>query len=173
MIRLAKSADVSVLPLVERRAALQFNDWLAETGLTPAILEDVSTLEELEDARQRGQLWVASQSNAELIGFAQVIVLDHVAHLDELDVVPEHSRMGVGSRLLDTVCAWARGAGFPKITLSTFRNVPWNRPFYERRGFSTIDVRHLGPEHLALVAAERARGLLTDRRVMMERRLAG
>lgn len=173
MIRPAKLEDIAVLPLVEQRAVRQFNAWLAETGLTPAILEDVSTLEELEDARRRGQLWVATRSSAELIGFAQATVLDHMAHLDELDVVPEHSRNGVGSRLLDTVCAWAREAGYAKITLSTFRDVPWNRPFYERRGFSVIDSRQLGPEHLALIEAEQARGLLTDRRVIMECPLAG
>jgi GNAT superfamily N-acetyltransferase len=171
VIRRAEPDDISALPIVERRAVRQFGSWLAETGLTPAILEDVSDARELEDAGQRGHLWVAVRPNAEIIGFAQVMVLDNVAHLDELDVVPEHSRRGVGSLLLATVCTWAREAGYPTITLTTFRDVPWNRPFYERRGFTVIDSRELGPEHLALIAAEQARGLRTDRRVMMEYRL--
>jgi GNAT superfamily N-acetyltransferase len=172
-IRPAKPEDVATLPLVEQRAVRQFSSWLAETGLTPAVLEDVSSLPELEDARRRGQLWVATSSNGEVVVFAQAMILDQMAHLDELDVVPEHGRKGVGSRLLETVRAWARQAGYSKITLSTFRDVPWNRPFYESRGFSVCDSAALGPEHLALIAAERARGLRTDRRVIMECSLTG
>ena len=56
--------------------------------------------------------------------------------------MPEHMRKGVGSRLIETVCRWARDAGHAKITLSTFRDVPWNRPFYESRGFQVVDAQH-------------------------------
>ena len=43
-------------------------------------------------------------------------------------------------------------AGYPRITLSTFRDVPWNRPFYERRGFRVVDPGGLPPQHRDLVA---------------------
>jgi GNAT superfamily N-acetyltransferase len=172
LIRYATRDEIAFLPSVEKRAVRQFEGWLAETGLTGAILDDVSSLEELGDAQRRGHLWVAVAPDGELVGFAQVIVLDQLAHLDEVDVVPEHGRKGVGSRLVAAVTDWARQAGYPKMTLSTFRDVPWNRPFYEKRGFCVVDSRHLWPEHAALVAAERARGLRTDLRVIMECSLA-
>jgi GNAT superfamily N-acetyltransferase len=171
VIRLADESEVAALPSVERRAARLFDGWLTETGLTPAFLENVSSVEELEDARQRGHLWIAAAPDGELAGFAQVVILDGLAHLDEIDVVPEHGRQGVGRQLLDAVCGWAYTAGYSKITLSTFRDVPWNRPFYEKRGFRVVEKR-LPPEHRQLVDSERRRGLRTDLRVIMERELA-
>lgn len=168
VIRRAEAGDIATLPSIERRAVRLFETWLRETGLTPAVLADVSTHGELDDARRRGHLWVATSAGGELVGFAQIAILDRVAHLDEVDVVAEQGRRGIGSRLLSAVCEWARLAGYPKITLSTFRDVPWNRPFYERRGFRVVDPRDLPPEHLALIAAEHGRGLRTDLRVIME-----
>jgi GNAT superfamily N-acetyltransferase len=171
VIRIAEASDIAALPSVERRAARLFDNWVSETGLTPAFLEDVSSTEELDEARQRGHLWVAAANDGELAGFAQVVILDGVAHLDEIDVIPEHGRQGVGSRLVDAVCRWARSAGYLKVTLSTFRDVPWNRPFYEKLGFRDVETP-LPPQHRQLVAGERERGLRTDLRVIMERNLA-
>jgi 4-diphosphocytidyl-2-C-methyl-D-erythritol kinase len=169
-IRLAEVDDLPQLPDVERRAVTLFEHWLAETGLTPAVLADVSSLEELEAARVAGHLWVATVDTGEIVGFAQAAILDGLVHLDEVDVVPEHGRQGVGSRLVDAVCRWAEGAGYPAVTLSTFRDVPWNRAFYERRGFRVDEAVAVWPEHRALVDAERARGLRVDVRVIMVRR---
>jgi GNAT superfamily N-acetyltransferase len=169
-VRLAEIADVPSLASIERRAVVLFEGWPAQTGLTPDVLKDVSSFEELDEARRRGQLWVAT-CGSEIVGFAQAMILDGAAHLDEIDVVPEHMRQGVGSRLIETVCRWAREAGCAKITLCTFRDIPWNRPFYESRGFHVVDPQRLSPQLRALVAAEHARGFRADRRVVMERPL--
>jgi 4-diphosphocytidyl-2-C-methyl-D-erythritol kinase len=168
-VRRAEADDVPELPSVERRAVTLFEGWEKETGLTPAVLSDVSSLEELEGARAAGHLWVATTDTGEVVGFVQVVILDGLAHLDEVDVVPEHGRQGVGSRLVDAVCRWAEGAGYPAITLSTFRDVPWNRAFYERHGFRADEALAERPEHGALVAAERVRGLRVDLRLLMAR----
>lgn len=169
-IRLAEAADVPLLASIERRAVQLFAGWTAQTGLTPEAFDSVSSFEELEEARQGRRLWVATRGT-EIVGFAQAMVLDAVAHLDEIDVVPEHMRKGLGSRLIDTVCGWARAAGYPKVTLTTFRDVPWNRPFYERRGFRVVDAGSLAPQHRQLVETEHSRGFRTDLRVVMERPL--
>ena len=171
IIRLAEPDDVRHLPSVERRAGELFRTYMEETGLTPEKLDDVSDFDELEDARRRNHLWVATTADGLPIAWAMALILDGLAHLDEIDVLPEHGRQGVGTRLLETVCQWARDAGYRKITLSTFRDVPWNRPFYEQRGFRVVDHNALLPEHRALVAGEAERGLRTDLRVMMERDL--
>ncbi len=168
LIRLAEAEDIAVLPSVERRAASLYNSCLSVSGLTPAILERVSSTEEFDAARRRGYLWVAVSAESEPVGFALVTILDGQPHLNELDVIPEHGRKGIGTRLLWTVCGWARDAGYASVTLSTFRDIPWNAPFYERHGFRVVDPAHLLPEHRELVTAERARGLRTDLRVVME-----
>jgi uncharacterized OsmC-like protein len=43
-------------------------------------------------------------------------ILDGLAHVDELDVVPDLGRQGVGSRLLQTVIDWAAEHGYPAVT---------------------------------------------------------
>ena len=102
-IRLAEPVDIRWLADVERRAVRLFEGWTRETGLTAEILGDVSSDQELHEAMERGHLWVAT-CDGEVVGFAQAMVLDGIAHLDEIDVVPAHTRKGVGSRLVETVC---------------------------------------------------------------------
>jgi len=46
---------------------------------------------------------------------------------------------GVGRRLIGHVIAWARAEGFVSLSLTTFRNVPWNGPFYASLGFVEDD----------------------------------
>lgn len=169
VIRLAKPEDVAQLPSLELRAVRLFEGWSNETGMTQAALEDVSEFDELDAARRRRNLWVAAlPDDATLVGFAQIDILDGEPHLDEIDVVPEHGNRGIGSRLIAVVLEWARSAGYSKVTLSTFRDVPWNRPFYERRGFRVVETGTLGPEHQQLIELERSRGLRSELRVIME-----
>jgi len=46
--------------------------------------------------------------------------------------------------------------------------VPWNGPFYQRRGFHVVDSSQLSEEHVELEVTERQRGLRTDLRVAMK-----
>jgi GNAT superfamily N-acetyltransferase len=59
-------------------------------------------------------------------------------HLGELDVLPEHGRRGVGTALVGTVMEWGRSRGFSEITLTTYRDLAWNAPFYSGIGFSIV-----------------------------------
>ena len=172
LIRRAEAADIPRLPSVEARAVKLFDDWIAQTGLTREILDTVTSVEEFEAARQRGQLWVAVAADQEPLGFAIVIILDGLAHLDEIDVIPEHARRGIGTALVRAVCEWAAQEEYGKVTLSTFRDVPFNAPFYARLGFVPVAPENLPPEHVELVKGENARGLCVDKRIVMERRTA-
>ncbi len=69
------------------------------------------------------------------VGFARLDVLGGEAHLEQLCVHPEHGRLGIGRALLEAACGWAREAGYDEISLATYRDVPWNGPFYARAGF--------------------------------------
>jgi GNAT superfamily N-acetyltransferase len=95
-----------------------------------------------------------------------------IAHLEELDVLPAHGRKGLGSELLDTVCTWAKQAGYSAVTLTTFRDIPWNAPFYEHRGFQVVSPSEFSNEYVQLVISEERRGLRADLRVMMACALA-
>lgn len=73
------------------------------------------------------------------LGFACVGIVDGSAHLWQLSVLPSAGGQGLGGALLEAACEWARGRGYRDITLTTFRDVPWNRPFYARKGFKVLD----------------------------------
>jgi GNAT superfamily N-acetyltransferase len=172
-VRRAAAADIAHLPEVERQAAARFAICFDETGLTDELVARVNSVESFEHARQAGRLWVAVAPTGAVVGFALVRDVGGYAHLEELDVVPSHGRHGLGSALLATVCAWAREAGYPAVTLRTFRDVPWNAPFYRRRGFQVVDASELSEQHVALDDVERRQGLRTDLRVTMTLPTAG
>ncbi|MFC7644232.1 GNAT family N-acetyltransferase [Streptosporangium lutulentum] len=95
--------------------------------------------------------------------------VDGALHLDQLAVHPDHGRRGIGGRLLEAVCDHATSAGAAAVTLTTFRDVPWNGPWYAQRGFAVLDPAEWGPELVALVEHERELGIELAPRVVMRR----
>jgi 4-diphosphocytidyl-2-C-methyl-D-erythritol kinase len=85
-----------------------------------------------------GQVWVACPEDGVPVGMVIASLREGAVYIEELDVLPEHGRRGLGARPLGRVCAWARAQGHPAVTLSTFRDVPWNGPFYRRHGFRDL-----------------------------------
>jgi len=166
-VRPAIPDDVAPLPEIEQAAASLFGSYPHDLGLTDDILSHVNSIETFSKAQQAGYLWVCAAKAGDIVGFALVRGIGGHAHLDELDVLPSHGRRGVGSALLQAVCSWATAAGYPGVTLRTFRDVPWNAPFYRRRGFIVVASTALSPEHGRLETIERERGLRVDLRVTM------
>jgi GNAT superfamily N-acetyltransferase len=93
------------------------------------------------------------------VGFISVDVVDDEAHIAQLSVLPELGRRGFGRALLDEAILWAQGQGLTGVTLTTFRHVPWNAPFYDRVGF--VEVVDPAPRLATIRQDERARGLDT------------
>ena len=90
------------------------------------------------------------------VGFVCVELVDGIPHIWQLAVLPEHGRKGLGRALLEGACDWARTEKFDAITLTTYRDVPWNGPFYKSLGFVTIDT--LTPELRTIREHERSIG---------------
>src|SRR5262252_2669478 len=160
----ARPEDLSELTKIELAAARLLAGHAPES-----VLCETTSQEEFQKALRNGHLWVALAADAP-VGFAHVEVIDaRSAHLEEIDVLPAHGRRGVGTRLVDQVCRWAASAGHSSVTLTTFRDVPWNMPFYERLGFRVIPGAKLSSALRAIVDNETRRGLDPSRRVAMER----
>ncbi|MGG6294647.1 GNAT family N-acetyltransferase [Leptolyngbya sp. AN02str] len=87
----------------------------------------------------------------------------------ELDVLPAHGRQGLGRALVETVCQWAQQQGCQEMTLSTFRDIPWNAPFYAKLGFRLMDDSALTPALREIQQQEADYGLPIDDRVFMSR----
>jgi ribosomal protein S18 acetylase RimI-like enzyme len=125
----------------------------------------------LESHRAAGRAW-AVESSGEVAGYVLVDVVDGAAHVEQVSVDPAFARRGLGRRLIDHVAAVAEAKGRPAVTLTTFRDVPWNAPYYRRCGFRDLAESELGPELRRLRDAEAAHGLDPTLRVCMRRDLA-
>lgn len=158
----ARPRDLPVLPGIELAAARLL------VGHAPeSVLSEATSAADFERACRDGHLWVALYGDTP-VGFAHVKVFETgVAHLEELDVHPAHGRRGLGRRLVETARDWAMRKQFQSITLSTFRDVPWNMPFYAKLGFTVVPSAELTPALEWLVDNETRRGLDVERRVIM------
>jgi GNAT superfamily N-acetyltransferase len=155
-------SDLEVLPSIEREAASLFAGW----DVPIEVLQEQTTLQEFSAAQRAGRLWVARTQRG-VVGFALVDLVGGEPHLEEMDVLPSQGRQGIGRALVQAVQAWARVSGYASLTLTSFRHVPWNAPFYERIGFREIPLQELSPALQAVVREEAGRGLDPATRVVM------
>ncbi len=86
-------------------------------------------------------------------------------HIDELDVAREHQGQGIGRRLLGHAIQYARTHDFSCLSLTTFRAVPWNAPFYATLGFLEWDPQD-APDIIHKALAKEAAFGLKDRCAM-------
>ncbi|GAA1873895.1 GNAT family N-acetyltransferase [Actinomadura bangladeshensis] len=93
------------------------------------------------------------------VGFAAVEEVDGAAHLEQISVRGDLTGRGIGARLLAEVMARAAAAGSPGVSLLTFRDVPWNGPWYARHGFAELPEEQWGPGIRSYWAAEIEAGL--------------
>ena len=168
-IRQARPADLQLLASIELEAAALFADWPTDLGLDAEALKEVDSIQTFHEAQENGNLWVAVDADDAPVGFAFIRRIDEAAHLEEMDVLPLHGRKGLGSALLQAACSWAKESGYKAVTLSTFRDVPWNGPFYASHGFHIVEPNDLPPALLRVVDLEHQRGLRTNLRVIMRR----
>jgi GNAT superfamily N-acetyltransferase len=106
-----------------------------------------------------------------VVGLAATVTVDGRPHLEQLAVHPDHGRRGIGGALLETVCAEAAAAGHTRLTLTTFRDLPWNGPWYADRGFSVLPRAEWGPGLEGVWRAEERAGIRVLPRVVMVREL--
>jgi GNAT superfamily N-acetyltransferase len=131
-IRRARPEEFALLREIEFKA-----DKLFETvGIGPFVND------EAED--HFGQAALVLLVGDPPLGFVCVELVDGIPHIWQLAVDPDHGRHGLGRALMQAARDWARSEGFDAITLTTYRDVPWNRPFYESLGFVVMEA--LTPE---------------------------
>ena len=166
-IRLARADEVGRLRLIEDEAGTLFDG----LGLIDESLDPSFPLDKAAELVALGQVWVACLENDLPVAMAITSVRDDDVHLEEMDVVPGHGRRGLGARLLEHVCSWAQARGHASVTLSTFRDVPWNAPFYRKHGFRDLQPEEWSPSMRSLQESEARHGLRVEARVFMRRAL--
>jgi GNAT superfamily N-acetyltransferase len=157
-----KPSEFAELIRIERAAAELFS---AE-DLPPSLLEAGLSRRFFEETFSAGRLWVV-RAGGQPVGFAAAVLLDGSAHLQELNVLPKHGRRGLGRALVHQVAQWAISEGFASLSLTTFRHVAWNAPFYASLGFVPIAYEDQGSEMRETLAEEAEEGFDPAKRVGM------
>jgi GNAT superfamily N-acetyltransferase len=164
LYRPATSDDVASIRVIEYEAAQRF----VSVGLTgiaaarpmdaPFVLKKVLAHEVL-----------VAECEGARVGFVMFALLRARIYVEALDVIPAHAGRRIGAALLDQVDVLARQKGITRIELSTFRDVPWNAPYYRRLGFSELGENELDAALKRIRALRIARGVDETRRVFMRR----
>jgi len=167
IIRPTQTADVPLLPAIERAAAQAFLvlpqlAWLAEGN---GISE-----KEHRQFVSTGKSFVALEG-AVPVGFLLAERLDNALYIVELSVAQHAQNQGIGRQLIHFLAERARDEGYPALTLTTFKTVPWNAPFYARLGFEEIEEAQLTPGLRQKLANEAAHGLKRESRCAMRREI--
>lgn len=163
-IRSAQSDDAKALPAIEQSAALAFRAipdlaWLADG--------DTTSPEQHRAPIAEGTCWVAVNTLDEPLGFLSAAIEGDALHIQEIDVHLDWQGLGIGRALLQRAIDDARRRGLAAITLTTFRDIAWNAPFYSKSRFHILSAAEMDERLAGLLKAEAARGLPADRRCAM------
>jgi GNAT superfamily N-acetyltransferase len=166
VVRSGRVDDVALLGGIEVRAGERFRSVGMDDVADDEPYDDAFYL----DALTGGRLWVA-ELDAEVVGYAVAQDLDGQPHLAQISAGPEAGGRGIGRALVHAVGAWARSVGGTSLTLSTFRAVPWNAPYYAGLGFEPVEDATADPRFRAVRDHEAAEGLDIEARLIMRLRL--
>jgi GNAT superfamily N-acetyltransferase len=161
-VRAARFDDIDVMQAIERAAGQLF----AGIGMDDVARHPPLDRGVLGHYVQEGRAWVCETEGAAR-GYAIADIVDGRGHLEQVSVHPAYGRRGLGRLLIETVVSWAADQGLPTLTLLTFRDVPWNGPYYALLGFQPLPDEELGPQLAALRNHESELGLDRDARLAM------
>ncbi len=165
MIRAAHPHEIRLLPQIENAADARY----ARAGLKIVVDMPAHSIAVLERGRRHGLLWVALAPRGQVVGFALLEIKRHVAMIDQLSVLDRWQGRGFGTALIERCAAKARALGHQPLYLTTYRDVAWNKPFYERRGFAEVARGALDPTLRGMVLREFRLGHPPWRRAVMRR----
>ena len=133
VIRPARLADIPRMQEIENDAGGLFEGW----GLVDFDDLAVVHMSEHVDSIVAGLSFIA-ETNGRAAGFVMGVMYGDDAYLHELDVERASQKKGLGAALVWAFIDAARAKHADTVYLSTFRDPPWNAPFYARLGFREV-----------------------------------
>jgi len=162
-LRLAQPEDAKHMPAIEAAAGQLFK---TIEGLSDLVDDQTVPVDRLVRLIRKGHCLVSHIGDV-MVGFIVTEPFGRELHIWEMDVHPRAQQRGVGSGLLRACMVDARNSAFRALTLTTFRDVPWNAPFYARLGFEEVTALDAHPRLAGELAVEADNGLPPDRRCAM------
>ncbi len=166
--RIAAPHDAQAIRAIEFEAGQRF----ASVGMTGIADAPPMALEIVKRKIDAQQIVVAVAADGSCVGFVMFEPQPACFYVQELDVLSSHAGQRIGAALIEQVAQRARAQQITQLTLSTYREVPWNAPYYRRLGFRDIEEADLDAVLVARRDAHIARGLDESKRVFMRRDLA-
>jgi ribosomal protein S18 acetylase RimI-like enzyme len=162
IIRIGLTADLNALADVEESAGSLFVGthmaWAAEI---PKRARDAYM-----PSLSQNLLWVAEVSGV-VVGFIAASHHGDFIYVEEMSVHRDYQRRGIGRALLATLISSTKDRGASAVGLVTDRELPWNRPFYERAGFTVLANQSVPSELASYLAQEVERSREPARRCAM------
>lgn len=155
-IRAATRNDAALLPDIERSAGAAF---LSIPDLAWIASDDVQSEAQHLELIENGGAWVAVNARDEPIGFLNGERIGGAFHILEIAVRSEMQGRGLGRALIEEAATCASAAGLSALSLTTFLEVPWNAPFYERLGFRVLEPAELTEALRKTLETEATNGL--------------
>ena len=155
VIRPARADDLATLVEIETAAGGAFRD----LGMDAVADDDPGSVEDLALYADSARALVAVDTEDRPVGYLLLDVVDGAGHIEQVSVHPEHARQRIGRALIERAASWARSRSLDALTLTTYLEVPWNGPYYERLGFSYLTAEEETPGLRAIRKCEQVRGL--------------
>jgi GNAT superfamily N-acetyltransferase len=140
---------------IERAAGALFRD----LGMAAVADDPPPELAIPRSFRRDGRAWVFVDGDDRPVAYLLVEVVDNRAHVEQVSVHPTHARTGIGRRLIGQVDSWAAEHGLSELSLTTYVDVRWNGPYYERLGFRYLRDDEMGDGLRVIREREAASGL--------------
>ena len=132
-IRLAEMQVIPVLLEVDEDAAQRF-------GADPSfafVLECKAPETPAISTYVEGRRAFVAEENGVVLGYVLMGEVDGQAHVFQVSVRMDFQQKGVGRRLIEAGLIWGRAQGYFEVTLTTFRDAPWNgeKSFFAMKGY--------------------------------------
>lgn len=167
-IRPARDCDAPALPEVERSSGEIFRQW---PGLEWIADDDVQSEEQHRALIAGGVAFIAELNGHSIVAFLNGEMTADALHVWQIAVHREQQGRGIGRELIQAAQQLAIDRGASALTLTTFRKVPWNEPYYQRLGFVTLNQENLTPRLKTILDAEERAGLPMAQRCAMRKLL--
>lgn len=155
--------DIPTLQTLEAAAAQRFLTVpeltiLADSAVTNRQVHEQSIVHELA--------WLVEDASERVLGFCYAQQLADSLYLAEISAHPAAQGMGVGHMLVTHIRKIAAKHGLAGVTLTTYTDIPWNGPWYQRQGFTVLDSSLFSSEMKDIVQHQATTIMLLPRCVM-------
>ena len=165
-IRIARTGDHKFFKKIEESTTTLFKEYGC----------DFSNIESPEEEfylsiEGKHEIYVAHTSDNKIVGFCAIKTIDSNAYIIEISLLPDYRKKGIGTKLIEHATFWAEINKYEYITLTTFRDLPFNGEFYKKLGFNEFTPDSKWPALKRIRENEKQSGLEILPRIAMRKSL--